>query len=125
MPNIESSCRFQKAVWWAMTGTAYDNYGEPLVSDPVEIDVRWENVRKDILDPQGNTVEVDAVVVVDRDMSVGDILWLGTLYDLPGTSETPTLDIREVVSFSSIPDLKGRYYRRVVMLKRLSDELPT
>lgn len=120
---IETACRFQKALYWAKS--TYDNYGQPVLEETAaELDVRWENVNKDVLDSQGNTISADAVVVVDRDIEVGSVMWLGCLADVEGTSLIPESQLREVVSFSSVPDIKGRYYRRVAYLKRLHDTLP-
>lgn len=124
MPDkpMESDCLEQRAVLWAKTG--YDNYGSPTVSTVgEEIDVRWENKVQDVLDPQGNTISADATVVVDQDITVGSQMWEGKLQDIPGTQEIPTSDIREVIAFSKVPDIKGRNVRRVAMLKRLSDTL--
>ena len=122
--SMETACRYQLAVLWEKTG--YDNYGKPIVSDNgQEIYVRWENTSMDILDPQGNTIAVDATVVVDRDIAEGSQMWEGSLHDIPGTQEIPTSDIREVVKFKKTPDIFGCKFRRVAMLKRLSDTLST
>jgi len=122
MPSIETAFRYQDAVYWAANG--YDDYGEPKLDAAVDLKVRWEDVKDEVVDAKGNTVAIDAIAVIDRDIPVGSVLWQGTIADIPGTSETPSSDLRRVLKFSSIPDIKNRNYRRLVYLRRLSDELP-
>ena len=122
MPSIETADRHQKAVYWAANG--FDDYGEPKVDAAIDLNVRWENVDMETVDVKGNTIAIDAVVVIDRVIPVGSIFWEGQLSDIPGTSNVPAADFRQVVKFSSIPDIKGRNIRRLVYLRRLSDELP-
>ena len=75
MPPLETCRLHQKAVLWAFAG--YDNYGDVTVSAAVEVDVRWETVNRESLDAQGNSISIDSVVVVDRVVAVGSIVWLG------------------------------------------------
>ncbi len=116
--SLESTSRHQKAVLWAANGV--DDYGEPKVDAAVEITVRWEEGLQEAVDPNGNTIAVDAVVVVDQAIVVGSIMWLGEKEDLA----TPPVDLKQVVSFNKIPDIKGRNFRRTVGLIRYSNELP-
>lgn len=118
MPAQETICRHQKAVLWAANG--FDDYGEPKVDAAAEITVRWEEGLREAVDPNGNTIAVDAVAVVDQDIVVGSIMWLGLKDDLA----TPPVGLKQVVSFSKIPDVKGRVFRRTVGLIRYSNELP-
>lgn len=124
MPGLEVASLHQKAVLWAAAAPSereYDSYGERKVNNPVELKVRWEEGLTEAIDPNGQTVALDAVVVVDRDVEVGSIMWEGEL----GTQESTPVNLKEVVSFSKIPDIKGRKFRRVCGLRRFSDELPT
>ena len=115
---MESSSLHQKAVLW--TFSSYDNQGEAKVSAATEIDVRWEESVRETLDPKGNVIAADATVVVDRDIANHSIMWLGAEDDLA----SPPVDLYQVISFSKIPDVKGRNFRRVVLLMKYSDELP-
>ena len=123
MPNIEEDCRFQKALLWEATAN-YDRKGKRKVSAAVELDVRWENKQQDILDPLGNTISVDATVVVDRDIPVGSIMWEGGTADVPGTSGIPPGDFLYVAVYEKIPDIKNRHHRKRVFLVRSTDALP-
>jgi hypothetical protein len=119
---LEEDCRFQDALYWEATG--FDAYGEHTLAKAKEICVRWEQVNTEVIDTGGNTVGVDVVAVVDRVIPEGSIMWLGAFADLAGTSETPTSDIHTVIKYGSIPDIRGRNFRKVAYLRRLSDELP-
>ena len=119
MPAIESADRKQKAVLWAATGV--DDYGEHKVSAAVEIRVRWEEKRREGVNPNGNTIAVEATVVVDRVIAIGSIMWLGKKADLAD----PPVNLKQVMGRGEIPDTKGRKTRRTVLLVRHSNELPT
>ena len=123
MPAIEEACRKQKAMLWAYDGV--NRYGQSTVSSTgTEIKVRWENDRKQTLDPNGNIIAVDAVVVVGQVVTIGSIMWLGAQSDLP-SDLIPTSNIMQVVSYASIPDIKGRDFYKEVGLVRFTDTLPT
>jgi hypothetical protein len=116
VPSLELKDRYQYAVLWAFAG--YDASGEVVVDDPVEVRVRWEEQSTDprrgqILGPDGNLVTLLSTVVVDRRIEVGSLMWKGRLRDYNANVET---QVREVVLYSEIPDLKNRNTRREVGL---------
>ncbi len=120
--SLENSSRHQKAVLWAASAAnGVHDYGVPKVSAKVQILVRWEERRQEAVDPDGNTIAVDIVAVVDQDIVIGSILWLGDIDDVA----TPPVDLKQVVTFSKPPDIKSRNFRRVVGLIRHSNKLPT
>ncbi len=120
MPTQESGYRNQAAVYWQATGD-YGAEGEVLVQSAIELDVRWEELTEETLVLNNNTVDVDARILVDRDIPNGSILWLGSLADL----DDPPTDLRQVVAFTKTPDLKGREFYRQATVIRYRDELPT
>lgn len=121
MPRPETSDLHQKAVFWEATGNIDDN-GEPIVTaTKVEINARWEIKRNEFTGSRTNTVAFDELAVVDREITIGSILRLGALIDLP----SPEDNLRKVVDYSEIPDVKNRAVRRVVMMIKRSDRLPT
>lgn len=122
MPPLETSCRNQKAVLWAANTLAATD-GSPTVSAATEIDVRWQDVQDQITDSQSNLVEITAKVVVNIDVVIGSVLWLGALEDFDSTLATN--DFRQMVGLKKIPDIKARHFRRVLLLKRLGNTLPT
>ncbi|GAF90885.1 unnamed protein product [marine sediment metagenome] len=120
MPTVETSDRNQKAVYWPLI--SYDNDGEPTLAAAEEIDVRWNEAQKQGTDPDGNTVSIDAEVVVGEDIDPNSEMWLGTLAAYGDLEEAP---IRyRVVGFTKTPDLKGRNYHRLLLLSRLSSKTP-
>ena len=115
---MENSSLEQKAVLWAANGS--DDYGDVTIDAKIEINVRWEEGRKEALDANGKTSAIDSTVYVDRTIPVGSIMWLGTLK----TVADPPVNLRQVMNFESIPDLKGRNFRRSVVLMKYGNELP-
>jgi len=104
-----------------MASGFFDDEGQVTINAAVELDVRWEEGRKETLDPKGNVIAIDATVVVDRDIVVGSIMWEGALADVA----SPPVDLYQVVTRSKVPNVKGRKFRRTVGLMRYSDSLPT
>jgi hypothetical protein len=119
MPAIGKRNLKQDAVLWAASGT--DDYGEVTVSAAIGIKVRWERENKEAIDALGATIAFEDAAFVDRDIADGSILWLGKLANLPNQPE----DLRQVIQFAKIPDIKGRNFSRVVGLIKFSDALPT
>lgn len=118
MPTLETDCREQFAVLAAVTGSSGD-YGEDTAAAAIEIKVRWELGRTQSVDAGGTTIGIDVTVVVDREIKVGSTLWLGRLVDYP---DSPA-NLKVVVDYKEIPDVKGREVRRVVLLRKMSDEV--
>jgi len=117
MPDMETAHRTQDAVFWARNG--YDRNGEPKVDAPVDIKVRWQIKRGVVRDPFGNTIEYDSLAVVDREITNGSLMWLGTIATLPAT----VTNLREVVFYSESKNIKGRATRRVVHLMKYSNTI--
>jgi len=121
MPPPEVASLTQRAVLWPAAGV--DAYGQVTVAaEPVEITVRWETKRQEVLDRQGNTVALDGVVVVRQDVAVGSRLWQGELCDWVGTGSGLSHDdeeIYEVKTYDQDPDIKGRAQFRQLGIMRL------
>jgi hypothetical protein len=118
MPAPELNGRYEQIVLWTASG--YDNYSNPVVDVAQEITVRWEDIRRETTDPKGATVIVDVALFVDRDIPIGSIVWRGELTDLP---VSPT-ELREVIGFEKIPDIKGRISQRTALLRSYGNALP-
>ncbi len=117
MPAIETDCREQFAVLVAATGV--DGYGDNTGAVAIEIKVRWELGKTEAVDSLGNTIGIDVVAVVDRVIKVGSTLWQGRLADYPASPA----NLKQVVDYKETPDIKGREFRRVVLLRKMSDEV--
>lgn len=118
---METSHLKQKATYLAANGTV-DVYGKQKLSTAIEIEVRWEEKSENILEPDGTVTAVTDVVIVDRDIPVRSIMWLGSLLDF--NNRATHTDLREVYKFDKTPDIKGRNFRRVCKLVRHSNQLP-
>jgi hypothetical protein len=121
MPAAEGRDLYQPALLWPKSG--YNSFGQPTVGAPEEILVRWNKVRRDVRDSQGNTIAVEAEVVVDQVVVVGSHMWLGSEENwyVDGGSVGVQVDVMEVIRYNETPDLKNRFVRRTVSLARLKD----
>jgi hypothetical protein len=122
MPDQETAFLDQYAVLWARAGT--DRYSQPVVSPPVELNVRWEDKQHETLDPHGNVIPADAQVFLDQPVLIGSAMWRGRIADLPGDTLAPPGNVMQVIVFNSTPDLKNRATTRVASLMRWKDALP-
>ncbi len=125
MPPMEQAGRNQTAVLWEFQ--SYGPDGQPRVSStPVELEVKWNDVRNQRLDKDGNTVGLDATVVVDRFIPIGSAIWLGELADWYGTGSNVVLnpDIMEVKTYNAGQDMKGRDTYYTIGLMRSKSLLP-
>lgn len=118
MPAPEVSNRHQTAVLWEVDG--YDSHAEVTVGAPAAISVRWNNTQGRALDPQGNTVALDATVIVAQDVPVGSLMWLGTLAQLEAVGNTLT-NLMQARTVEKTPDLKGRVHFRQLGLVKYRD----
>ena len=124
MPHMELSYRRQKAVLWEATGV--DDYNEPIVSAPEELDCRWVNKRREMVGNDGTPIAVDATVVVDREIPINSLMWEGSLDDLPAGTSFTVADgqIMKVLLCNRTPDIKARVNRYTAGLMRFRDVLP-
>ena len=121
MPHQESSHRNQKALLWEATG-AFDNYGQPVVGDAEEIDVKWQWSKMGSRQPMIGSRPIEAIVHVGREISEGSHMLLGDEEEWLSGSGVSDNDVYEVVSYQEATDVKGRGTRRLVKLARFKDK---
>lgn len=102
-----------KITWWAVTGG--DGFGGDQVAAPVLIDGRWEDREEKFVGLLDRREHVsNAIVIVDRDMALGDYLCLGDQ-----TSQVdPSLatGAYKIQVYRKISDLRNLdYVRRVIL----------
>lgn len=121
MPPLETCDLKQKAALWSANGV--DREGEYKVDAVVGIRTRWEIGRTEAKGILSSTIAFDELVIVDREIAVGSIMRKGDVELVPD----PPTNLREVVDYIEVPDLKGRarFTRRYVKLIKHSNELPT
>lgn len=123
--DMESDDLTQTAILWAYSGL--NSFGVITITDdePVEVKIRTPFVIRDNAGAQESPKDKPIEVVVDQDITVGSIMWIGGGFvDLSGTSTVPTGDFRIVTNFSETPDLKGRSFYRTVTLAYFGNTLP-
>lgn len=119
--SIISRMRKQTAVYWPLDiesgGDKFDDYGQPVLSDPIEIKCRWEDVSEEFIGSDGTRQISNAKVYVDRDVDVGGVLMLGTLLDV-SSADNPKGNIGafEIRKFEKIPNLKATEFLRTAYL---------
>lgn len=113
--SVITKVRKQKAVLW--TRRAADVHGKPTYTDPVEISCRWDSTQIQYLAPDGTLQLSSAVVLVDRDVQIGDVLREGTL-DTVGDTVHPKINpgASEVKSFQKTPNFKATEFLRKAIL---------
>lgn len=111
MVHIVTQGLKQDATWWAASP---DGYGGDTFSGPVAVKCRWED-RKEVYYGQLDRRELvsNSVVFLDRDVSVGDWLYLGTT-----DASDPSLiaGAFKIQRFDKVPDLRNlNAMRRAVL----------
>jgi hypothetical protein len=120
MPPLEETDRLQYAVLWEFAGN--DDYGQPsVVTQGIELEVRWKFKRGSSVDAKGLPVAYDAVVIVDREIAVGSNMWLGRLADWDDALKD---EVMYVIEYNSTPDLRNINERRSVKLSWYRADLP-
>jgi len=110
--NIENKLN-QVCVHWAKL--TIDEFGIPVYDDPVEIICRWEDVSEVFLGLKGENEISRAKVYSLTDMSVEDLLWLGTIETIPEGEDLRSF-AHNIRNYKKIPDLQADEYLRVALL---------
>jgi hypothetical protein len=121
MPAFETMDRHQTAVLWT---TSRGDYSGPVRDAGVELKVRWVWGQRFLRKPSGEDVQVDATVVVDRDVKEGSLMYLGTLPYWAGTGSADDPVLMEVVVVNEASDLKNRFVRRTLGLSYFGGTAP-
>jgi len=121
MPHQESSHRNEKALLWEATG-AFDNYGQPVVGDVEEIDVKWQWSKIGPRQPMIGTRTIDAIAHVGQAIREGSHMVLSDEEEWMAGSGVSDNDVLEVVAYREAADVKSRGIRRLVMLAKFKDK---
>lgn len=118
MPSPETFQRKQTVTVWDLLG--YDQFSQVVTDVPREILVRWERTFYQAKDAKGKLITIDAKMVVAEDVTIGSLVYPGTLEEWYGTGsagdETELLTV--VAQLEDALDIKGRKRRRVVGMSR-------
>jgi hypothetical protein len=110
--SVITRMRKQQAVWWGQTD-APDSFGVPRLNVPVQILCRWDDETVEFIGKDGTPQVSKAVVYVDRDMQIGDILWLGSIANI-ATSQAPRVNAGwvEIKGWKKNPNFKASEFLR-------------
>lgn len=120
--SIIKRMRKQDAVYWALAsvesgGDDFDDYGQPILTDPVEVKCRWEDKSEEFVAANGTKMLSHAVVYVDRDVDVGGVLMLGELTDITDADNVrENAGAWEIKRFDKIPNLRATEFLRIAFL---------
>ncbi len=131
MPPQELAYRLQKALLWEKEGI--NSYGEPIIAaTPIELDVRWGTGKnRTVTGPNGEPIAIDGTIIVDRRITIGSIMWLGSLSQWYGTgsAETsvvePRPELMQTITYDDTPDIKNRAHYREVGVMYFRGTLPS
>lgn len=115
--SLITKMRRQYAWYWSQSGV--DDYGRRSWTAGTKIEVRWEDVQEEILDPlTGDRIVSTSTVYVDRDMLLGDVLELTTSDAVLGAVNDPIARSRSFVvkKFDKLPTIKANEYLQTVYL---------
>jgi len=108
--SIIENARQQTAVWWSRQKQRNDDFGKPVVCDPIEVDCRWDDKIEQFIDAAGSPQMSKAMLMVDADIDfrIGDVLKLGTLKDLTDTVDPKNNENAwEIKAFADTPNLRN------------------
>lgn len=116
--SMETEDRHDTVVYWEATSRR-TKHGKPILSSPIEILVRWENRTETVHGKDIAPIQIEAVLVVDRDIPEGSMFWRGELADVANAT-----NFMRVEKYTDVPDIKGIEHRRLAYLGRYGDSLP-
>lgn len=109
-------------VYWPLKSNesgevAYDNYGQPQHTSPIEIKCRWEDVAVEFIDTKGTTQISKAMVYVESDVELGGMLFRGELTDVTDQDNPRENNgAWEIKRFDKLPNFKETEYLRTAYL---------
>ena len=112
----------QTAVYWPLAseesgGVDFGEYGQPQFASPMEIDCRWDDEIRNIVDAEGTMKVSKAEVMVSVDVDLGGLLMLGMLDDITD-EENPreNAGAEEIIAFEKNPNFRATEFLRVAYL---------
>src|SRR5678816_2889377 len=110
MPPLEES----ELQWRTITlfpKVTIDEFGHLDPGEGVEIQARWVNTTRQVIEPDSSVINIMADVAVERELKVGDLLWNGRLADYEDGTGTGDIELCEVRLRRTVPDIKGETSR--------------
>lgn len=107
----------QTAVYWG--NPVNDGFGQKTFDEPREIMVRWTDKQQLVKGSDGKDYASSAEVLVQEDLALGGLIYLGTLEDIPGYDDSSgdssgcifnpfdLIGVQEIKVVSKIPLIKS------------------
>lgn len=93
-----------------------DGDGNPILSDPYQLCVRWEETNRLYVTSKAEKVGLSAIIDnLTEEIPFNSQVWKGALADLPD-NPSPLL---KVIDKTNIPDVRGRCTQRTAFLVRI------
>ena len=105
---------YDVATYWAPG--AIQNDGTKALLDPVEIKVRWEDVKIDFVDREGKVVTSKARIFTLEETEFGGILWHGSLVDATNIDPLENDGAREIRQITKQYNLKNEVVLYTIMV---------
>lgn len=105
--SLITDMRKQVAVWWSRSATP-DNFGSYTFAGPVEIACRWVDQIGEFRNARAEALNSKAVVYVDREMKVGDMLAKHELDTNTPLEPLPEYGALPIVAWGDTPDFDNR-----------------
>ena len=122
MPSLQTLARRHYAVLWPVVGI--DDNGNPRVSAPREIKVRWEDDDHQTRAQKGTA---DVALLVGERLVEGSLLWRGRLADVPSPEIAENFSnvvVYQVIDIKEVPALKGPNKSITAFAMRHSTKIP-
>lgn len=114
---LRSKCTYWPPGSEGSGGVDFDDYGQPVYADPVELSCRWEEKIEEFLDSKGTLQVSKAVVYVSTDVSPGGVLMHEELANVGDTADPKNNDgAWEIRRFDKLPNFKDTEYLRTAYL---------
>jgi hypothetical protein len=107
----------QKVIYWRYLGI--DQYGKSTYAAPEELDCRWTDIQAKEIDMQGELFYATSTALLLQDVSLKDMLMLGSISDLTDIEQTPSKyeNARTVRSFKKVANRQATWYLRKAYLQ--------
>lgn len=112
----------QTCVYWPpasedTAGTANDEFGQRQFGTAVELTCRWVDIAEQFIGVDGTKLVSKSKVYVDRGVSIGGVLCLGTIATMSSLTD-PKLNegAGEILNFSSLPNIRATEFLRKAYL---------
>jgi hypothetical protein len=105
----------QRAVYWTPLGQDPQT-GVMQFDEAIEVKCRWVDDNQLFINANGEEAVSKCLVMVDRDMEIGGVLWLGNLVDLEDQDEPMENEGANIIQgWKKVPDVAAKKFVRTAI----------